>query len=839
MQAQSPELSAQDVNLLHQIVLRAQKQPEYQQHPNKTLFDAYEAIFAENGLDTRHDRACLRLLLLLGGPSVPGDTLYNKFEHILEKAGIVLHFDDDGSVANAPEENGSSDTSETVPTPSPKRHERRNSFTSVYDITADLRRIERPRRLSLEKGLSSPQRLAAPVSRIDDEQAVLQPRRILSQEVPDQVVAIPTFTADPLAAMAHQPLSRAQLEDEEQTRHHLAQIMSVAIKKDQLTLVRQAFANWRHGTRISRQQRRLGEVERALDAQREHIATRASETYNYALVAKAFCHWAFLSNTAKKRTERARRWYLRRKYFIAWQRLAVREEFQSQLVPKGVYFRKWLFKTTERQSEDDQVEERIRRMRDWRIARTCFDKWASRSGQFVVADQQYQRTLKQDLLKKIQLATLESKFRKCQHRQWKIDILYSWVYEYRFQLLARSQQHDQKRQTFELLVKSFREKRNLLAAREETVIKQRSRRLLRSTFECWKLQMNLQRERSRMALEFHNPKIELETLAKWRDRALNVQRQELRAQDAEFYFLTSKVLKRWNHRATAARKARVNEAYKHARRLVKVNSLQHALSTWHARLEHINQTHLQSLAKCDQKSRGMVQKSFVKWQIRTSQLQQHFHQSVAHDENALLKRTLRSFLDEARRLQNLDTRAAQFYSIRQSDICVVQLRKISMKAFEVKRRQQDANAMRARHFAKNTRIMLRHWSSKTRDITLVPQKPSPYSADQEPTDAGYATGTGTATAAGSFAETSAHAAASGTTLGATQRNEDWTAFDQDLIEVSVTPGYLNTPSKRAARVRALVNASTTPSSTPWTAQLGRSKFGPPSKREHLFQDIGG
>ena len=264
MQAQSPELSAQDVNLLHQIVLRAQNQPECQQHPNKTLFNAYEAIFAENRIDTHHDRACLRLLLQLGRPGLLGDTLYDRFEHLLGQAGIVLNFeDDDGSVAKEPEQPGSSDATESDLTFSPRKPERRNSFTSVYDITADVRRIEKPRRLSLVRDPVSPQRYGAPVPRAQGQiaQELLQPlETYLRVSAPllrydhNGSSAIARSTFDSPKKRPKQRYPQSQLDEDEQTRQHLAHLMGVAIRKDQLTLLRQAFAHWKYGIRLSRQQ---------------------------------------------------------------------------------------------------------------------------------------------------------------------------------------------------------------------------------------------------------------------------------------------------------------------------------------------------------------------------------------------------------------------------------------------------------------------------------------------------------------------------------------------------------------------------------------------------------
>lgn len=128
--------------------------------------------------------------------------------------------------------------------------------------------------------------------------------------------------------------------------------------------------------------------------------------------------------------------------------------------------------------------------------------------------------------------------------------------------------------------------------------------------------------------------------------------------------------------------------------------------------------------------------------------------------------------------------------------------------------------------------MLRHWASKTQDSVyrgLISNGPKEKAPEIEPTDAGYGT-----------ASNEDHArSTSGNDLGATSRAEDWTAFDTELLERSEwipapneepiatstptpAPGYLNTPSKRAARVKALANLSTTPATplrTPLAAKL--------------------
>jgi protein SFI1 len=185
--------------------------------------------------------------------------------------------------------------------------------------------------------------------------------------------------------------------------------------------------------------------------------------------------------------------------------------------------------------------------------------------------------------------------------------------------------------------------------------------------------------------------------------------------------------------------------------------------------------------------------------------------------------------DSLKQAQTLQGQADQFYRIRLSEVCSAQLRKVNMKAFEVMQRLQSADAMRDRHWAKHRRNMLRHWAIGAREKsyqTLLEAPPE--SNEPELTDAGYGTAS-QSDVPGEFDR--GH--------GRSGQPEEWSAFDVDLLENEdwlpsaegqaqqaftpiPTPGYLNTPSKRAARARALAKMSATPATplvTPFSARL--------------------
>ncbi|KAK5072149.1 hypothetical protein LTS08_000756 [Lithohypha guttulata] len=99
---QQRRLEPDDVDILHQIVIRAQNDPVSEEKPKDALLQAYGEIFDERRLSQHQDRACFDTLLKLLNPATPGESLYHKFENILQEEGIVLSYDDDATTHDPP-----------------------------------------------------------------------------------------------------------------------------------------------------------------------------------------------------------------------------------------------------------------------------------------------------------------------------------------------------------------------------------------------------------------------------------------------------------------------------------------------------------------------------------------------------------------------------------------------------------------------------------------------------------------------------------------------------------------------------------------------------------------
>ncbi|KAG0158672.1 hypothetical protein PDIDSM_6191 [Penicillium digitatum] len=144
-------LTSIDVGFLYQVIAAAETKPEADRLPFRALFEAYDEVIGEHGVNADPGHACLRFLFKMGSKGVRGDTLFDKFENALQQMGIVIEIGDDGSTnphethdynqytvdvthSQAVEfDHDHSPITNGLP-PTPKR---RASFNTTYDIGED------------------------------------------------------------------------------------------------------------------------------------------------------------------------------------------------------------------------------------------------------------------------------------------------------------------------------------------------------------------------------------------------------------------------------------------------------------------------------------------------------------------------------------------------------------------------------------------------------------------------------------------------------------------------------------------------------------------------------
>lgn len=999
-------------------MLRAQQGHDVQRRPKRALFEAYEAVFAENGLDTRQDRACLRILLQLCGPQIPGDLLYDKFEFVLRQIGVNLAFGDDESGSQndqqaAARSYADDETADkrALLLASPRRPRRRASFTSMHDVTVEQSRLPRQGRLS-RASESWLQNERAPLQMVEQKEISANryletnpnqqrrashgsqdPKRngmngpyneqslVPKPESPNYARLKPGVEEGVYGRFQHHeistdseprlsprkrdprgssyPLSITHLNRDAEAfedmrlrnlqrkllirwlrrfREHSQQIRALELQaaaKDFLTLKRQALDFWRSAYKEKHQQ----VLE---DRFFEHLHARAGQAYDLYLLTKSFTHWIQIAAAGVAKTDAARQRFLFTKYFNTWYRFTVTNElkakrqglrapfdllrrraahyYRDQVNALEVYhgnltkfvfwrwfrewcdraapryreqqlqlrtFSKWLRTARGNRSREAKIDSnaalhllqkvmrswatkaridlagfhqaeafrkshllrtplvqwhaeaklrpvvnKVSHMQEWRIARASFGMWQLRTRMVFRADSvDVKRTLQNAYTawnERLRSRALAART----NERIVAEALYKWVIAQRFALMNRISEQHKKGRAMRMFLAGIRERWKEFSSKEKQQLDARKKQLLRLTLDWWRERNTAVLAQSGVALDFYNPKLKQDAVEAIRLKIRANRKLEIWAKDARFYFLMTRYVAIWRAASAVRKKSRERAAHTKMRRKCKLNLARNLLRTWsHRRRERLeacrvgDETHLQKI-------RALQQVLFRDWQATASQRQQETFQSSTRYDHRLLDHSLGLLVDSSRHLQSLQSRAEKFHHLKISEVCSAELRRFSMRAFEIRRRERDAAAMLDRHWNKHVRNMLRHWASKTQDsvyTSLVGNAHSEKAQEREPTDAGYGTASNEEQAESTY----------GNDLGATGRAEEWTAFDTDLLERSEwishpddepiaastplpAPGYLNTPSKRAARAKALAHLSTTPatpSRTPFTARL--------------------
>ncbi|KAK4696719.1 hypothetical protein P7C71_g1248, partial [Lecanoromycetidae sp. Uapishka_2] len=89
-------LTDQNVAILYQIIRSAEQYPNVETQPFRAIFAAYETILPQNGLDPNHDQIYLRFLFRLGDGREEGQSLYARFEGLLDELGLQIEIIPDG-----------------------------------------------------------------------------------------------------------------------------------------------------------------------------------------------------------------------------------------------------------------------------------------------------------------------------------------------------------------------------------------------------------------------------------------------------------------------------------------------------------------------------------------------------------------------------------------------------------------------------------------------------------------------------------------------------------------------------------------------------------------------
>ena len=392
-----------------------------------------------------------------------------------------------------------------------------------------------------------------------------------------------------------------------------------------------------------------------------------------------------------------------------------------------------------------------------------------------------------------------------------LEVLYKWVIAERAILLCRLLEERLKQRCLDNLKNECTSRQSQRNHSRQIIEDARSRNCLQDFLYQWRSQLDFQRQAEQIAFEFHAPKIAQGALDLWIRSSANLQKLDGWAKDACYYFVCRKYLKRWQDASVESKKNKRRTAYVQVRRRSKMKLAASFLQRWRFASAQVHDMQQEAGLAYQNQLFRVGTKLFDYWRSRTLISVDQDYQAVQHYSRRLIERHLYTWIERAEDQSKLEELADLNCDMHVKNVAFGWLHKLRLRLIELKGREAKAENLKSWYQKRHYHNILRQWRDKTakrRDILQDEQVSSaPASRIRLQRE-------------GDGLE------------GPTSRAEEFTEFDigewipalEAQSSTTPLPGYLSTPSKRAARAKALVRVSTTPAGSPFEHRL-RSQLG--------------
>ena len=389
-----------------------------------------------------------------------------------------------------------------------------------------------------------------------------------------------------------------------------------------------------------------------------------------------------------------------------------------------------------------------------------------------------------------------------------LQALYRWVLAERSVLLRRLLAQRSQTRVLSRVLQGWATRKTRLDEAENAVQESRDGRLLRTVCGHWRQQLACHRQKEQLAFEFRSPKIAQDTFQVLVVRSEHMRQLQRWTKDAEFYLLAKKSIKRWQNATTESKRRKRRDAYVQVRRRTKMNLARRIILPWRERTHVATEMQRQAQDLYQSRLLNVGTNMFDHWRHRLD----HFLNMYYHAQSLQQTTMLQSHLQLWTRLhqhRGAEQEQARTYyvEVHVSSVASTLLRKLSLRAFEIQRQQETAESLKERTEKKHFRNIFRHWQDIALERTSQRrQEPLQSARARRSTrlDDNYAGGVGPLLRRGDVIFASQDFD-SGNSLPALEARQNTTPM----------PGYLSTPSKRAARAKDKLRISMTPK-TPGT-----------------------
>ena len=387
-----------------------------------------------------------------------------------------------------------------------------------------------------------------------------------------------------------------------------------------------------------------------------------------------------------------------------------------------------------------------------------------------------------------------------------LEALYKWVVAERCILFHRLREQILKRQILAKLKNHCYELQVHRELRLKAFQDDKRSKILLSFIELWKFRLSFYRRAQQIAYDFNAPKSVQDTVKLWSQYVKQLRTLDVLAKDFNFYFVGRRSLKIWHKAYADSKRQKRRDAYIQTRRKSKMTLAAVVLSRWRNKISQVQHMQRESGTFSQNLLLRMGANLIDGWRSQSGLKIDQDYRASQHYGRRLLERHLYTWIERLEEEARLEEIADLNSEMRVKNVAFGWLHKLRLRLIELKGQEVSAENLKGWYEKRHFHNILRRWhgqSSKRLD-------PPPTDSRQEPISPSRTSRRKKQTKGEDH-------------LGRTLRAEGWTEFDVgDWIPVleaqsSTTPlpGYLSTPSKRAARARALANQSTTPAGTPF------------------------
>ncbi|KAF2403978.1 Sfi1-domain-containing protein [Trichodelitschia bisporula] len=194
--------------------------------------------------------------------------------------------------------------------------------------------------------------------------------------------------------------------------------------------------------------------------------------------------------------------------------------------------------------------------------------------------------------------------------------------------------------------------------------------------------------------------------------AATVRIQNIKADNARFYLLTTAALRTWRAATTLSQKQRRRDAYAYLRRKVKMRIARDMLGRWHGATVHVQTLEHQADALALTHTRGVASTALTTLSSQLTHLHTLQTRASSFHTSTLTHHALAALSTRLTSLHTLSSQATSFKHTSTFTTALSCLRALNRSLFLYAGQSRWADDLAAKFFERHVKSMLRHWAER-------------------------------------------------------------------------------------------------------------------------------